>query len=427
MPNKLDLGIAIAGSVLVLIAQIILMKIWLSYGVFDQFNVVFDTDPTFWRAQFASGWSSGGFTHPLLPYFFAIPARIASKLAAFAGLISNEVGFRENLAIYVAPLCTAVKAFCLYFTFRLLKLRVIEAALATSFGVLSFSSVVFGAVPSSYAVTGGALALVTLCMLLSSANASRTQAVGFLVAGLIATGTTISNIIHFGWMGWTKLTTHTNKPLDNLIKAILISAVVLIVSLTISFGLGAIRGGKISVENLSPSTKFFNMYSKSPAGQIENLLRFPEFLARTFIPTIPAHKINVLAARNRDPIKFELTYNKIEFGGVSLLLSLTALVIFGGGTFVSYRQGGTWRYLGLGSAASVLTFGGLYSIFGLNSYLYSQAWQVPAVFLAAAWLNCRVCRSPGFIACAIGILIIMLLGDLYVLQNLNSDLATSQR
>ena len=399
---------------------------WSSYGVFDQYNVIFDADASTWKSIFANGWSVGGVNHPLLVYFFSVPIRAVGALGSFFGFISDEVGFREALAIYVAPLCAALKAMCLYLAFRLLNLRILDACLAAGFGIFSFSSVVFGATPSSYAVTGLGLALITLFALVVHIKADRVSYFGLLVAGLLAIGTTISNVIHFGWMHWATQTAKGRAPVSALVRSIAVGALVLFATLSVFYVLSEVRGVERSSSNLMVSRDFIDEYQASARKRNEHFVRFPEIVARTFIPTIPAKKQNKLAVQNNDLIQFELTFNGIEFGIVSVILGIVPLLVFGGGAVCSYRHGGIWRWMGLASTASIFTFGVLYSWFGINTYLYSQHWLVPSVFLIGAWLNCSFIRTRIGYGLLSGALVLMLLSNFYVLGNINQWLLETQ-
>lgn len=409
-------------SLFVFIFQSMLAASWSSYGVFDQYNVIFDADPNTWKSYFANGWSVGGFTHPLLAYYFSVPLRAIGALASFFGFISDEVQFREALAIYIAPLCGTLKAICLYLVFRLLNLGIFDACLATGFGIVSFSSVVFGATPSPYAVTGLGLALMTLFALLVHIKADRVSHSGLLVAGLFATGTTISNVIHFGWMNWATQTANGRAPVSALVRSVAVGALVLFAALSVFYVLSEVRGVQRSISDLTVSRDFVERYQPGAQKQIENFVRFPEMVARTFIPTIPAQKENRLAVQHNNIIQFELTFNEIEFGIFPVILGIVSLLVFGGGAVLSYRDGGVWRWMGLASTASILTFGGLYSWFGTNTFLYSQHWQVPAVFLIGAWLNCSFLKSRLGYGLIFGALILMISGNIYVLEKINQRL-----
>ena len=72
----------------VFVFQSMLAAIWSSYGVFDQYNMIFDADANAWKSNFANGRSVGGFTHPLLLYFVPREQRAKTHQIPWHGHIS---------------------------------------------------------------------------------------------------------------------------------------------------------------------------------------------------------------------------------------------------------------------------------------------------------------------------------------------------
>ena len=419
----------IVGSIVLLtvfVFQSILATLWSSLGVFSQYNVIFDTDLHRVISKFANGWGTGGFNHPLLSYFFSIPIRIIGWLMTFLGVIDNEIAFRKDIALYVAPLCSSLKALAMYAIFRLLNLNIKDALWAVSFGVLAFSSVVFGATPSSYAVTGCSLALIILATLEAIMHKSKFTTFLMIFSGLFSVGGTVSNIIHFGWMNWYY---HLSKKLSHfkaLIKAIILSIGILIVTLSLFAILREIRDVDVEGSDLIVSSDFVEQYSKTPYEGLKNFLCFPAMLTQTFLATIPTKGKNLLAIKNNNSIKFELTYNSTRSVWLSFVLGGVMLFVLVGGIVASFLSGGLWRYFGLASAASVLTFGLLYSSwFGINTYLFSQHWQVPTQVLIVSCFNYFLRKSNITYFFILGILIFMLLADIYVLASITEWIKTS--
>ncbi|WP_339865710.1 hypothetical protein [Paremcibacter congregatus] len=408
--------------ILVFICQSKVAVIWSSYGVFDQYNVIFDTDPNTWKANFSNGWSVGSFNHPLLTYFFSLPLRALSAIASFLGLIENQEEYREAFAIYVAPVCTALKAVCFYLSFRLLKLGPSEASLATGFAVLGFSSVVFGATPSSYAVTGFGLVLSTLLALSLYVQSTTIKNIGFIISGIFLVGITSSNIIQFGWMVWLVQSAKSRIPLTILGRSIAISSMVFSATIMLYYTSSITRGVERNTTDIMVSSDFVKRYTPNSKEQVNKLIHFPELIARTFIATTPTEKENSLAIQHNSPIKFELTYTNTGFGISSFILSLVSIVVVCGGATIAYRQGGLWQQLSVASMASLFSIGLLYSLFGINMFLYSQTWYIQCVFLISAWLKLSFFKtqigriSVGFI------LLMMTLGDLHVLTNITQQI-----
>ncbi len=393
-----------------------------SYGVFDQYNVIFDADPNEEKSWFAHGYSLGGFNHPLLPYFFSIPIRVIAAIASKLGVINEEVVFREILALYIPPILSAIKAVSLFLAFRVLRLHTVDAAMATAIGVLSFSSLIFGSTPASYVVSGAGLALITLFSLLSCCGTSSLMKVGLALSGFFSIGTTVSNVIHYGWMTWMIPISEKRKPVPALTRSIAGAAILLLITLLLSWALGFVREGNVDHSRLMLSKEFVDHYKPSVSQQISNGARFPEMLARSFIPTVPLQKDNLLALQDGDPIEFELTFNGVEFGLGSAALWLSGIMILGG-VVVSYHLGDLWRWAGFASVASLLTSGVLFSWFGTNTFLYSQYWQVPGAILIGAWvhfISVRFKIGRGLLA---ALALVFVIGDLYVLNVIDWALA----
>jgi hypothetical protein len=399
------------------IGHSILAHIWFFYGVFSEYNVLFDADPNLWLSAFANGWSVGTLFHPLLPYYFSIPIRVIATVASFFGSIgSNEAHFREALGLYVSPICAALKAVCLYLSFRILELTIIQAILASGFGVLSVTSIVFGTSPESYGVTGLGLALMALCsLLLYKRNDAFTKSV-FLCSGLFATGITISNIIFFGWLSFA-LQLERRSFFVALKRSAIIASIVLIVTLSIHFALKEFRHVQENASVVSASGGFIKRHTNTQ-DSIISLMLFPELMSRTFIPTIPERIPNNLAIQNNDLIKFELIYDTTRTGKLTVGLWVISILIFGGGCIIAFHHGGAWRWIAFSSLMSVITFAILYSSVGYNKFLYSQAWQIPCMFLLGAWFP--MLRSTRMHVVCAGILVLIGLGDYYIVHNINT-------
>lgn len=414
-----DAIIALGVFSCIFLLQGLLARSWLAYGVFDQLEVVFASDASWWRSIFANCCQPGDFNHPLLTYYFSIPIEILSTVVTSLQLAGNEQLFRQHVALYVAPVCSAFKSVLVYLTLRLLGLRIVAALLCTGMAALSFSSIVFGSVPDSYAVTGMALALISFGGVAAAKlkSGAKYAVVGSL--GVCATGVTASNIIHAGWIAWGLLWSAGRAGKSAaLLKAILFGAVVFLVTLTI-YNMLAYRRVEQHHFSFYPPNDFVERFTRDASGTVENLARMPEMWARTFLPTLPKRIAIKTAIKNNWKIDFELSYNTISLGLTSLLLAGVAVVAFVGGTVMAYLRGGAWRWLGLASAASILTSSALYSWVGKNTFLYSQQWQLPWVYLIGVWFSGSAFRTWRAYIPALLALLGMAAANIYVLLQLD--------
>jgi hypothetical protein len=295
-------------------------------------------------------------------------------------------------------------------------LRATLAALASAF---AFSSVVFGAVPSSYALTGALMAALAVMTAAAVKWDRPVLSAAMLAVETLTAGTTSSNILGVGAMRWARTVRVLRDLVPGTVRAALLSAAVLLAVLLASTILGRVRGFDTVA---TPSGEFVARFTPTPAQMVERVARLPERLGRTFVATVPGEEANALGIKYESPIRFTFTYEHLAFGVAEAGLALVGLLV-AGGAWVAYRAGGAWRVLGLGSLSSVAAFGGLYSVFGLNTYLYAEAWQPSAAILLAAWLGPVWTWAPRLrVALFAGLVAVMAIADARVVANMTSRL-----
>jgi hypothetical protein len=211
----------------------------------------------------------------------------------------------------------------------------------------------------------------------------------------------------------------------NLARAAVTGASLLIVALALNAALVQLRGVPPDLARVWIQREFVERYTGTPSEQIEHLVRFPEMVARSLIATRPLEMSNTLAAREGSPIQFELTYSGAPVGWMSIALWVLGLGTFSG-IYAALRNGSRWSSIGLAAAAAMATFGIVYGLFGLNTFLYSQYWQVPAVFLIGAWLERRASGRAGlWVVCGI-LLPLMLVADWFVVRDITDRMAEAR-
>ena len=355
-----------------------------------------------------------------------MPIAAISWLASFFYPLEAPFAFREYLAVFASPLVTALKCILVYIAVKLMGLNSLKSFFVACISALSFSSLVFGALPSSYPFTGFFFALAYVLAILSLIYVNRLTFLGTLLVGFFAIGVTSSNLAHLGWLLWIRFYKKQGRLILSFIKSATISAIVLIAVLATYFALTAIRGGELVLSDLVSNDKsFLHAHTPEISESLVNFARFPEKIARTYIPTEPVKKNNRLYQEEEDKYDFELTYNYITLNLSSILLWVGALFVLIGGLIISFRQGGLWRLLGLGAAGSIVTYWLLYSYFGYNTYLYSQHWQVSVIFLVATWLNTRFFSRRQGTYILVAITLFLLLADFYMLNKINTMIASS--
>jgi hypothetical protein len=419
--DRRDLGYLLPLAAAVFIAEALLAHEWFRVGAFSQFNVIFDDDPNAWLQRFAHGRSIGGFTHPLLSLYFTPGFRAASRVGSLLGLVQDEAAFRQAAALYVAPACAAIKTGTVFVIFRLLSLNAPRAAVAAALSAAAFSSVVFGASSSHYAVSGCLLALVSLLPLLAWERVGRVaHAAVWLVASVLSIGTTVSNVVHIGSVRFSAALARHGRPALALATAALYGAVGMALTLSLNRLVWELRApaGDVSVAaNVADSVeRNIGLYTPSRAEQAMKVASFPVLLGRAFVATPPIEKPNASAARNNSRIPFELSYDGAPLSSFLVGLGVIAALSVAGGAGRAVRAGGRWRAMALGWLMSFAVFGILYSGFGLNGFLYSQYWQLPASLLLGAWLIPGRMAQARVIAAGVALIMVMIVADAVVLS-----------
>ena len=424
--RSVDLAILAALIMTVFIVQWLLARRWAALGLFSQDNVLFDSDSMSEFRQYAYRPGFGRFTHPLFAYFLSVPIKLLAVASSWAGLVRDQSTLREALALCVAPLASGLKGAFTFAAFRLLGLGRARALAGTLVGVLAFSSVVFGATPSTYSLSGCALSLLTLLAVSSGARVvSWIDRLAWLAAGLLAVGVTSSNVVYFGFM---ELARNQSKRLlptrRQLARAVLAGALILASSLILAISFAMLRGARGSVRSVAIPADFLRQFTPSPREQLSQLVRFPEILTRSLIATTPVAEADAHAIRQRLPIPFQLTYNRLPVDGRSIALWGLGVAVLGCTCF-AYRNGGRWRPIGFATLASVVTFGVIFSIFGLNTFLYSQYWQVPATFLIGSSLGPDSGTGRGRWIPVVALLFVMLAADWHVVGRITEKVAAA--
>lgn len=420
----MDLVIALAFVLTVILAEFLLAVRLDIAGVFDQYDAMFDTDPVFWHRVFAHGWDRGDVYHPLLTYYFSVPNRAIAWLAGVVGITHDQLAYRRTLALLVAPLVTGIKIGMLYLVLRRLELPRPQAVIGTVFAALAFSSLLFGAVPESYPVTGMAFCLLVLHALLAPPVTGQRRFCSELALTVFSVGITVSNVIFCGW-------TLFARRMDGLGitrafgRAVAMGALALLLAVGGSAALDWVRGPDPANPPVAAGDQpRFMKFTNPPAVAARKLVEFPAFLTLSFVPVVPGQTGNEIGESNLDRYRLQFTYND---GSplLMMLLAMAGVLVFGGGAIVAHRAGGAWRWVAWCSLLSIVSYGLLYSYFGRNTYLYSQVWYVPCVLLASAWLRLDFMRTRRGILVLTSALLLLLAADLRVLHSILGVLSAS--
>ncbi|MEJ6007953.1 hypothetical protein WG899_20575 [Paucibacter sp. AS339] len=159
--KKLEFLLILIISVLLLGFRVYVASNLRQLGVFDQYNVFFDSDPNQYVSAISGGWGFGRSIHPAFALLINIPVRVFDYLAAHAGIL--EVGaVRGGAPLLVSPFFTSVAGILWWLAARksgFSRLAGVAGFLLLQF---SFSQTVFSVIPESYGVSGALLAALLL-------------------------------------------------------------------------------------------------------------------------------------------------------------------------------------------------------------------------------------------------------------------------
>ena len=421
--SKFDYILAALVFLVVTVFQIALSFHWYDLKLFDQYNVIFDSDPNTWLRYGSSTHPDAGTTkHPLAAYYTGIPVIILSEgISAFRG-VESTAGLRTGLALCAIPIACGLKSALVYTVLRQLKLSTADALLIVGISAASFSSIVFGALPETYGYTGLFTAVAVWLVVRNHDKGGPKNLWAFVFNAVLLIGTSAANAITVFWMFFMRTT------LDrlNIARAFVYSASITVgcyIVTQLAFWSSAnIRGLSLSFGDLfSSSTSDIQKHSPDLLLQVLNLLRFPERLSRSVFATAPDKKENILLI-DGDVYDFEFTYNTIEFNLFSALLLGFGLCLLIGAALSIRQMNEVWRKVVVFALGSTILYAGLFSFYGYNTFLYSQHWQITTVLVLASFLH-TFSRQIVFVRAALGaILILCVISSAITLAGMNSEL-----
>lgn len=164
--------------------------------VFDQYNVLFDTDPNERLKCFIAGHGGMGRTlaHPNLCNFVNPPIRVAAKVSKAIKVIESEPNARRIISLTVTPILSSLAVFLTYFTLIEFGLGVWNAGIISGFIVVAFSQLIFGSIPDHFAISGFGLA-ATFLTAARSLRKKRFPMWQWVGCGTLMTSISITNVV----------------------------------------------------------------------------------------------------------------------------------------------------------------------------------------------------------------------------------------
>ena len=380
----LDARIALALGCVSLLLYGLLMLLWESHHVFAQDNILFDADPPSRFSQLAHGWGDHTLAHPILPYIFSVPFRMIAAVFLKLHLAHDPVQLREAMAVWVAPVCSAIKVGIAYLTGQM-----IGASRRGSLGLallagFSLAPAVFGSVPEHHA-----LSALVLTATFAWATAVRYVLIPdryavWLALTFLATGLTVTNVVIVLIIYLASRLSAGHEWRRALAAATLLG----ILSTGAAIGL-SIVGARVMKEPVMGATaRLANSYTRSP--NVERGVQYAAALGNSLIGPYPAAMPNDSALTPRGKSAHELnvqfSYDILPVTAWTWTRIALILGLAGFGAWYGWR--GDVRFRGLVIAALlVLAYNGVFhSLWGTEWLLYSIHWHSALLMLLAGWL-----------------------------------------
>jgi hypothetical protein len=360
--------------------------------VFEQSNVLFDADVDLRLLAISNG-RPLGIKHPNLMAYFTPPITLTARVLTMSHLAAGpEEELRRKLGTLVVPVASAGKTALIFFLFHHLGYSLAQATIATLLATLSFSTVIFGSIPESYGLSALALALGYFYAARPDSERKGWWIIVWIGIGVFATGITVSNVALVSLLLGAAFWNAGQGVVGAGFRGAAGGAAILAVTGVSAYGLDAlmvrpepgIPAESAALRVVRPLQKQYRFVRRDP---LHKLGRFPTSVANSFAPPAVETMTIRLWTRGRYGLGFTLEDSPNIFG-LRDPLGLSAVLLLVAGAIVSLRAPST-RAIAVASAG-ILSFCWLLSIWGPETFLFSQHWHLAAVVLIAG-----VMRADG--------------------------------
>jgi hypothetical protein len=417
-------GAALVGlAVLSLIAfsiSFMMMRQFEALGVFFLDDTLFNSDPKSILDIFSHGARSLSIAYPELrnsihPYlwlYFGPVIRMVAKVPVLLGLTDlSEPQIRIALGLLVTPLISAIQTFFFGMLLYALNFPFRQILLLSALNVVSFSNLIFDAIPEHFALSNLAVTAMLLAAILSLRSPGWSRARVWFPFGIFSAGITITNCIVLAIVHLA--TTWSARPLTLFKRLSRSGALGLAVGLFV-LGTAYMAGTAIDgrLERGSVRDNFVSRYVREDAASLNGLLRAASAVGNAFAPdrsdirTVPPTPVPMpyypeLAPPFAEPPypTFTLEPASGQRPGIGFLGVIALAAIAVGGIFM-FARGGACRLAALTSAALMAFNLGLHVMWGDEFFIYSQHWMTPSLLLLSGLFlmapNLRLVLEAGF-------------------------------
>jgi hypothetical protein len=389
--------------------------------VLNQYSVFFESDPNDVLSTFAC-WGLDnvvyrrGFIHANLGTFFGVPIKAFGKTFS---IISHGKVDRSNLQRQLGLLVVPISAALFYLVFHRLLLQLgFSLSLASLFTLLafvSFSQMIFGSIPETFAISNLAIALTFLLFVIDRGRRGIRSFLTWTAVGVFATGITITNIVPVIILFWLRENYKRSSFIVSIAKSLGIAALILALTVTlnaITFFATDVTHGTLKQEASAASEyKTRNVYLIS-----KKFLTFPALLINSIIAPMPKTQPDEYTIKEypKSRYLFRFTFDLDEWqeepstkpfsprnlAGIALFLLLLLPIR-------SFANSDRSLFLLSWGALLIIGFNwSLHSIWGTDRFLYSQHWYFSLMFLLAALIATQLSSRLSTVLVAASVILV---------------------
>lgn len=428
MNSTQDLAIAIAICIFSFSIYLMLTIYWYNIGLFDQYNIFFDTDPNERLSAFAHGWSRSSFVHAGLT-LLSLPIRGIIKLAHIAGLVGDEKVAHEWMALMIAPASGALFSFSAYIISRILGYTKNLSVLLALLGVFSFTVIIFSATPDHFMISGGLIALGFLFYILDISGHNSPKLKIWTPLFIAVSCITVTNLVSLALLVFFAEIASGKIIIVAVRRSLFLTIVGIISAYLISTSINYIYSySSASAENtvariektVEGMANFSRIY-ETP-NKYDRLISWPRYMAEAFSPERPLVIENELGVKNDNRYKIQFSYEYEGFKTVNLCWIFgVILLVLGIGYCWKYKKSQDEKYYYLLGSLAVLGFNfAMHTIFGTEAFLYSPHWHPASLVLVLILISTlqKTLQTPVVATT----LIFVMINNFYVIKYMHSTL-----
>jgi len=381
-------------------------------GVFQYLDVLFDTDAAWFLQGFSDGrgtgtaWGARSLVHPNVANLINPPLRFVAAVCSAVGVCGAPPEIvRPKLALLVSPIAAAGEVVFVFLTIRALYQSQPRALLVALLTLALLPTLLFGAVPESFALTGCAFAAL-FYLASRTAIGSPVHTGWWVVVGLALTSITVTHI----WLFGLSYAVVQSRPRwltvagcrDAAGVSVAAFGCTVVIALAVASGYGARRDYETGIEQVADlrapreglaERRWTDAAREGVGLAVAGAFRLvPKALGHTLLPppaSIQGTTRGLTSVPGEDSdrpvpsLHANYRYTAADWGTVVTLAALAGAIA------AATRSQGPQRLVYRLAIVLVAANWAFHSLFGVELFLYAKHWSVPVAILLAAWLEVR--------------------------------------